>query len=87
MTNHTDDSFEDDGREFTDDERRIIRRLNALARDWPDALMLASMGGSLCLFRTDDRMKSGWGRGDDALDPDKTLWSDEGRIPNTGGDW
>ena len=72
--------------EFSEDERRMIRRLQALARDWPPNLMLASMGGSLCLFRTDDRLRPGFGGGDE-LDPDKVLWSDGGHIPNTGGDW
>jgi hypothetical protein len=47
--------------------------------------MIASMGGTLCLFRTNDRMRTE-GNGDDALDPDKALWI-TGKIPNTGGDW
>lgn len=47
--------------------------------------MIASMGGTLCLFRTDDRMKQD-GAGGDALDADKALWMTTA-IPNTGGDW
>lgn len=66
----------------SDVERRLIRRLERLSKDWPDGYMLASMGGALCLFRSDDRMTSD----DLGLDPDKALWSDTG-IPNTGGDW
>jgi hypothetical protein len=65
------------------DELRLIHRLERLARDWPDGYMLASMGGTLCLFRTDDRGADGPGVG---LDAEKALW-DTGAIPNTGGDW
>lgn len=69
---------------LTPDELRLARRLDRLARDWPAGYMLASMGGSLCLFRSDDRMRTD---GADGLDQEKVLWSDESRIPNTGGDW
>jgi hypothetical protein len=65
-------------------EAQLIRRLERLAREWPDGYMLASMGGSLCLFRTDDMLMGDGLR--ESLDPDKTLWSTS-VIPNTGGDW
>jgi hypothetical protein len=72
-------------------EQQLIRRLDRLAREWPEGYMLASMGGSLHLFRADDRFYDGArepGR-DSAvgLDQEKSLWSDGCRIPNTGGDW
>lgn len=66
-------------------EAKLIRRLERLAREWPEGYMLASMGGSLCLFRSDDRF-IGDGVSDPGLDPDKTLWTTS-HIPNTGGDW
>lgn len=69
----------------TEFELKLIHRLERLAKTWPDGYMLASMGGSLCLFRQDDRMLEGDHMG--GLDADKQLWSDGGRIPNTGGDW
>lgn len=69
----------------SDREAKLIRRLERLAHDWPEGYMLASMGGSLCLFRTDDRF-TGDRPGDPGLDQDKTLWTTS-RIPNTGGDW
>lgn len=72
-------------RQSEDDERRLIRRLERLAKEWPEGYMLASMGGTLCLFRSDDRMIR-YGGYDEGLDPSKTLW-DTTRIPNTGGDW
>lgn len=70
-------------------EEQLIRRLQRLAADWPDGYMLASMGGTLCLFRTDDRLKpdvSQSGFVGDALDHEKVLWSTI-KIPSTGGDW
>lgn len=66
------------------DEVRLVRRLERLAREWPDGYMLASMGGTLCLFRSDNRMKGS--PGSESLDPEKALWQ-TGRISNTGGDW
>lgn len=65
-------------------EQRLIRRLTRLAREWPDGYMLASMGGELCLMRSDDRFQDD--ARDGRMDPEKTLWSTT-RIPNTGGDW
>lgn len=70
--------------EPTEAETRLIRRLERLAREWPEGYMIASMGGSLCLFRLDDRMMGVAER--ESLDPDKSLWETV-RIPNTGGDW
>lgn len=67
-------------------EEQLIRRLERLDRVWPRGYTLASMGGSLCLFRSDDMMTERDHNGDDALDQEKTLWS-ASRIPNTGGDW
>jgi hypothetical protein len=61
---------------------KLVRRMERLARSWPEGYMLASMGGDLCLFRSDDYLTAD-GRG---LDQEKVLWS-TGRIPNTGGDW
>lgn len=71
--------------ELTDDEKRLARRLDRLAREWPAGYMLASMGGSLCLFRLHDRMTGDDGPSD-GLDAEKALWTSS-RIPNTGGDW
>lgn len=70
--------------DLTVDEQRLVRRLDRLAREWPDGYMLASMGGSLCLFRTDDRMIDN--ETYEGLDAEKVLW-DTTKIPNTGGDW
>jgi hypothetical protein len=61
---------------------KLIRRLERLTRSWPDGYMLASTGGALCLFRSDDYLTAD-GRG---LDAEKALWSTT-RVPNTGGDW
>ena len=69
-----------------DVEAKLIRRLERLAREWPSRdYMIASMGGTLCLFRSHDRMRRD-AAGDDALDPEKALWTSS-KIPNTGGDW
>lgn len=74
--------------DLTADEQRLVRRLDRLAREWPKGYMLASMGGSLCLFRTDDSMQDdGDFVGVRGLDQEKVLWGDGCRIPNTGGDW
>lgn len=66
-------------------EEQLIRRLERLARDWPKGYMIASMGGTLCLFRQNDYLIND-GRWDEGLDQEKTLWTTI-RIPNTGGDW
>lgn len=55
-------------------EAALIRRLERLAREWPEGYMLASMGGDLCLFRSDDRMMNE-GRPNESLDPEKVLWT------------
>lgn len=69
---------------LSDSEAKLARRLERLAKDWPEGYMLASMGGTLCLFRTEDRMLNPGTA--ESLDPEKTLW-DTTDIPNTGGDW
>lgn len=64
-------------------EAKLIRRMERLALTWPSRnYMIASMGGTLCLFRSDDRFVDGEG----GLDPEKALWMTDA-IPNTGGDW
>lgn len=65
-------------------EAKLIRRLARLAQEWPEGYMIASMGGTLGLFRTDDRTKFSYG--EESMDAEKMLW-DTTRIPNTGGDW
>lgn len=64
-------------------EAKLIRRMERLAREWPKGYMLASMGGSLCLFRSDDRMMDNPRVDGEGLDPEKQLWGTD-RIPNTG---
>jgi hypothetical protein len=61
---------------------RLVRRLERLAKDWPEGYTIASMGGTLCLFASDDQMTED-GRG---MDAEKALWKTT-KIPNTGGDW
>lgn len=60
-----------------------IASLKRLAKRWPRSLTLASMGGALVVFKTDDYDRSDGG---DGCDPDKVLADIDG-IPNTGGDW
>ena len=70
--------------EPTPDEARAIRRLKALARDWPDTLWLYSAGGALHVMRKgDDGVHVTLPH--DGIDPDYSLATVE--IENSGGDW
>lgn len=70
--------------ELTKEERRAIRRLEALARDWPPSLWLFSASGTLNVMRFKDNGEKAYkGTG---IDPNFHVRSING-IHNDGGDW
>lgn len=66
---------------LTDEEKRVIRALDRLAKDWPHGLSLNSMAGVLCLMR-----EPAFSEDLRAMDPEQAIWSSS-EIKNTGGDW
>lgn len=72
--------MEDD---LTRDEVLALAALRRLAKRWPKTLMLASMGGSLVVVRTDDERFDS----ESGLERQEAVVEDISGIPNTGGDW
>jgi hypothetical protein len=70
---------------LTDEELALLRALDRLASRWSRHLSIASMGGTLCVFRNDAMHKPDRD-GTDSVDAEKALWMCS-TIPNTGGDW
>lgn len=69
--------------ELSGNERRAISSLQRLGKRWPKTLMLASMGGSLVVLRTNDpRFDS-----ENCMTRNDAVVADVHGIPNTGGDW
>ena len=77
-------SSTDAGSALTKVEASAIRSLQRLAKNWPQSLTLASMGGTLVVVRTGDA-RFDYGEGSER--EDAVLSSDFYGIPNTGGDW
>lgn len=63
--------------DLTADERRAIASLERLARRWPRSLKLASMDGSLLVYRAGDMP--------DEVGEDGAVADLGSSIPNTGG--
>ena len=78
-----DEETEDAGRPATEEELAAIASLKRLAKRWPRSLTLASMGGSLVVYHTDDeRMSAGI-----AETRAQAVLDQITGIPNDGGDW
>lgn len=67
---------------LTDEERNAIASLRRLAKRWPRSLTLASMDGSLVVFRTGDPVFDG-----DTNRGECVIADDFAGIPNEGGGW
>jgi hypothetical protein len=74
---------DDDSIEITPEEDAAIRSLERLAKKWPRSLTLASMGGSLVVYHTDDERMS---LPNNTQRVEAVIASIIG-IPNDGGDW
>lgn len=68
---------EDPAVTLTDEERRAIAALERLAKRWPRSLKLASMDGSLLVYRSGDAP--------DEVGEDGAVADLGSSIPNTGG--
>lgn len=69
---------------LTPEERNAIASLRRLAKRWPRTLTLASMDGSLVVYRTGDERFDDLDGGDRT---DAVIADDFHGIPNTGGGW
>ena len=77
--------------ELTEDEKKAIRKLKAIAKTFPKSLWLFSASGTLCVMKKGSDGKSvmmpgdgGQGKGG-GVDPDFHV--DTIDIENDGGDW
>lgn len=69
---------------LTPEERNAIASLRRLAKRWPQSLTLASMDGSLVVFRTGDERFHDIDGGDRTA---SVIADDFYGIPNEGGGW
>jgi len=69
--------------ESTTEELAAIRRLERLARKWPETLMLLSMSGELTVIHTSDRSKAAESFAGDS----EILSIPISGITNDGGGW
>jgi|GEM_PF-987622 len=72
-------------RDLTKEEKSAIRRLNSLAKVWPDSLWLFSANGSLCVMGKDDKNNKVF-LPNDCADEEYIIEIISG-IENDGGDW
>jgi hypothetical protein len=70
--------------DLTPEEERAITTLKRLAKRWPESLFIASMAGTLCVMRNDERGMHPETDGG-GIDPEYMIDSID--INNTGGDW